>query len=90
MLPEHCTPHPALPPARVEGLGGCVLRAGEQGSSHWDGAGSGWSWCSDPFAYSNICSSSQERAPLKLIKGREKRWKREKKTAKREKLSMIS
>lgn len=82
MLPEHCTTHPALPPARVEGLGGCFLRGGEQGSSHWDGAGLGQSWCSDPSAYSNICSNSQERAPLKLIKGREKGENEKKKTQK--------
>lgn len=61
----------------------------DQGSSHWDGAGSGQSWCSYPSACSNICSSSQERAPLKLIKGRGKKWKWGKKSAKREKLSMI-
>lgn len=85
MLPEHCTPRPGLPPARVEGLGGCVLRAEEQGSSHWDGAGSGQSWCSDSSAYSNICSkikkSSQERVLLKLIKGRGKKVKKRKKTS---------
>lgn len=60
MLPEQCTPPPGLPPARVEGLGGCVLRAGEQGSSHCNGAGSGQSWCSDPSAYSSICSKKKK------------------------------
>lgn len=33
MLPEHCSAHPALPPARVEGPGGCVLRAGTRAAA---------------------------------------------------------
>lgn len=44
-----------------------------------------WSWGSDPSDYSNICSSSQERAPLQLIKGREKKVKMRKKTQQKEK-----
>lgn len=62
-----------------------VSLAGEQDSSHGDGAGWGHSWCSDPSPYSNICSSSQERVSLKLIKGREKGENEKKKKQQKEK-----